>query len=221
MDIDQTHRFPVGGRGHLGWYGCDRLACPEDDEGHPGGESHRGALLAGLATLEGLLESPLTDGCRQTAGRLSTNIGPVDPWRIAAVLANHPAMAEIALGGIQVTVGPRPSDRDCLHPTTLTTTTAGLERIVCESCGHLSVRYLRGLTHPVDRRQFARPADRFQRDQPTDHARDMVVADLTYYEIPDPVGEDDKFAAAVFALQERLHIRRRYEAHPQNSMAVA
>ncbi|MGA7097767.1 MAG: hypothetical protein WB245_09395 [Acidimicrobiia bacterium] len=130
-------------------------------------------------------------------------------------------MAEIALGGIQVTVGPRPTSKDCPHPSTLSTTTAGLERIVCESCGHLSVRYLDGLDHPVDRRQFARPADRFQRDQPTATRGDHIVSDLTMGPTVNQAEEDDLFATAVFAIQERLHIRSRYETHPQTSMAMA
>lgn len=142
-------------------------------------------------------------------------------WRIAVDLGNHPAMAEIALGGIQVTVGTRPPSRDCFHPSTLSTTTAGLERIVCESCGHLSVRYLGGLEYPADRRQFARPADRFQRDQPTDKRSDRIVSDLEVIPVVDQNTDDDVFAAAVFAIHERLHIRSRYEAHPQASMAMA
>ena len=31
---------------------------------------------------------------------------------------------------------------ECGHPSTISTITAGLERVVCESCGHVSVRYI-------------------------------------------------------------------------------
>lgn len=35
----------------------------------------------------------------------------------------------------------RPQTAGCDHPHTTSTTTAGLERIVCELCGHVSIRY--------------------------------------------------------------------------------
>jgi len=31
---------------------------------------------------------------------------------------------------------------ECKHTSTISTITAGLERVVCESCGHVSVRYI-------------------------------------------------------------------------------
>ena len=34
-----------------------------------------------------------------------------------------------------------PPTSDCEHPHTTSTITAGLERVVCESCGHVSIRY--------------------------------------------------------------------------------
>lgn len=46
-----------------------------------------------------------------------------------------------------------------MHEETLTTITCGLQRIVCESCGHVGVRYIRPLAGPIDRRRFARQAD--------------------------------------------------------------
>lgn len=46
-----------------------------------------------------------------------------------------------------------------MHEETLTTITCGLQRIVCESCGHVGVRYIRPMAGPIDRRRFARQAD--------------------------------------------------------------
>ncbi|CAN5793956.1 hypothetical protein BH23ACT4_BH23ACT4_00310 [soil metagenome] len=67
-------------------------------------------------------------------------------------------MAEIALGGLHVEVK-RTRPGLCLHEQTLTTITCGLQRIVCESCGHVGVRYIRPISGPIDRRRFARQAD--------------------------------------------------------------
>jgi len=67
-------------------------------------------------------------------------------------------MAEIALGGLRVAVKKTRPDL-CRHEETLTTITGGLQRIVCESCGHLSIRYIRPIAGPIDRRRFARQAD--------------------------------------------------------------
>ena len=35
----------------------------------------------------------------------------------------------------------RPQIPECDHPHTTSTITAGLERVVCEACGHVSIRY--------------------------------------------------------------------------------
>lgn len=69
-------------------------------------------------------------------------------------------MAELALGGIQIAVGSkRPAIGTCAHTDTLSTLSMGIERVVCETCGHLSVHFHNSLTGPIDRERFARPAD--------------------------------------------------------------
>jgi hypothetical protein len=124
-------------------------------------------------------------------------------------------MAEIALGGINIAVGSRRSRQaaECLHTETISTTTAGLERIVCEACGHLSFRFPEFLSGPVDREMFVRPAD-------VPAPEPVVYDDEPWFVVgAEPVDEVDTFIARVFAGQERLHIRSRYELHPQTSVA--
>jgi hypothetical protein len=126
-------------------------------------------------------------------------------------------MADIALGGVQVTVGARrrPTMENCPHRDTLTTTTNGLERTVCETCGNLSVRYTLVLNGPVTRARFARPAD--------------TVAAIAAHRGHDPITAHEPreldgtpyTPMGAFALQERLHIRSRYESHPRTTPAFA
>jgi hypothetical protein len=130
-------------------------------------------------------------------------------------------MAEIAMGGIHVAVSSkRQATKECPHTETLTTTTAGVERVVCEACGHLSFSFPEVLSGPVHRRWFARPADRVE--EPVS----IVEPDadwLTRYMPVTHTPRVDEEAAAVraFAAQERFHIRSRYELHPESSAAVA
>lgn len=49
--------------------------------------------------------------------------------------------------------------RKCEHTETLTVTSAGVERTVCESCGHLSFRYLAEHNSEIDREMFARAVE--------------------------------------------------------------
>lgn len=49
---------------------------------------------------------------------------------------------------------------ECEHPSTVTVRNAGIERTVCETCGHVSFRGLEGLSGSVDRRQFEREGER-------------------------------------------------------------
>ncbi|HLF42662.1 MAG TPA: hypothetical protein VJA46_03925 [Acidimicrobiia bacterium] len=134
-------------------------------------------------------------------------------------------MAEIALGGIHVAVGAkraRQAAKVCPHTETLTTTTGGLERIVCESCGHLSFQYPEVMSGPVHRRWFARPADRVEEPRPTDEPDDDWLVRYTPVIHTPHVHEEAAAAAArAFAAQERFHIRSRYELHPETSAAVA
>ncbi len=108
-------------------------------------------------------------------------------------------MAEIALGGIHRTVAHRSRQgNDCRHPVTMSTITAGLERVVCEACGHMSIRNLRSISGPIERQSFARPADAVPAPKLTADQKRAI-----------------RNAAAVFALEARLHVRGRYDIHPQ------
>ena len=49
--------------------------------------------------------------------------------------------------------------KDCSHPNTLGTITAGLVRVVCEECGYVGVGYFSGLQGQVHRTRFSRAAD--------------------------------------------------------------
>lgn len=51
----------------------------------------------------------------------------------------------------------------CSHEATVSVRMSGLERVVCERCGHVTVRYLSALSGSVDRSRFAREADRTRR----------------------------------------------------------
>lgn len=51
--------------------------------------------------------------------------------------------------------------QECLHDETVTVASAGLQRVICEGCGHLSFRYSVELTGKVDRSRFGRDVDRF------------------------------------------------------------
>lgn len=48
----------------------------------------------------------------------------------------------------------------CLHDEIVTVVSTSLERVICEGCGHLSFRYLAGLTGSIDRSRFGREVDR-------------------------------------------------------------
>jgi hypothetical protein len=51
---------------------------------------------------------------------------------------------------------------DCEHLPTVTVRNSGIERTVCEACGHVSLRGVEGLSGTVDRRRFERDAERFK-----------------------------------------------------------
>lgn len=48
----------------------------------------------------------------------------------------------------------------CEHVNTITVRNGGIERTVCESCGHMSFRGLEGLSGSADRNQFEREVER-------------------------------------------------------------
>jgi hypothetical protein len=72
----------------------------------------------------------------------------------------------------------RPDPTRCGHHDTITVVHSGLERVVCEACGLVSVRYESELTGERDRLSFARPADEreSQLTPPTVWERQLVAA---------------------------------------------
>jgi hypothetical protein len=76
-------------------------------------------------------------------------------WNLLVIISAHSKLEELrALG-----TGGRKSQR-CSHEVTMSIQTSGLEHVVCERCGEVTVRYLSGLSGTVDRSRFARDADR-------------------------------------------------------------
>jgi hypothetical protein len=49
---------------------------------------------------------------------------------------------------------------ECEHTSSVTVRNAGIERTVCETCGHVSFRASEGLSGTVDRRMFERDIER-------------------------------------------------------------
>lgn len=49
---------------------------------------------------------------------------------------------------------------DCHHPSTVTIRNGGIERTVCETCGHVSFRAAEGLSGDVERQRFEREVER-------------------------------------------------------------
>ncbi len=47
----------------------------------------------------------------------------------------------------------------CSHQNTVTVVSAGLERIICEDCGDVTVRYESMISGDLDRSKFSRDAD--------------------------------------------------------------
>jgi hypothetical protein len=131
-------------------------------------------------------------------------------------------MAEIAMGGMNIAVSTKRARQltDCPHTETLTTTTSGVQRIVCESCGHLSFRFPEALSGPIHRRWFARPADYVEPPKPVDEPDDHWLEQYMPV-IHNHVDEVAAAAVRAFAPQERFHIRSRYELHPEAAAAVA
>lgn len=52
-----------------------------------------------------------------------------------------------------------PKFGECSHDSTVTVITAGLELVVCEGCGSVTVRYESAISGDARRSQFARKAD--------------------------------------------------------------
>lgn len=49
---------------------------------------------------------------------------------------------------------------ECEHPTSISVISAGLERIVCEECGRITIKHRSAISGDIDRKTFARPADK-------------------------------------------------------------
>ena len=49
---------------------------------------------------------------------------------------------------------------NCSHRVTVAVRSGGIERQVCESCGHVGVHFLADLSGEVERSRFARPIER-------------------------------------------------------------
>lgn len=52
-----------------------------------------------------------------------------------------------------------PSARDCSHQSTVSVIADGLEEVICEDCGQVTIRYESMIRHDVERSQFTRRAD--------------------------------------------------------------
>lgn len=50
----------------------------------------------------------------------------------------------------------------CPHRTTVSIVSSGVQRLVCESCGHVSVHFMADLGGEVERTRFARNIERGQ-----------------------------------------------------------
>lgn len=95
-------------------------------------------------------------------------------------------MAELALGGLELAIRPRTRPGECLHETALSVTAAGVERSICETCGHISVRFLNEMEGPIFRNRFARPADVAAESPMTHPFSDESRLGVTRREGPDP-----------------------------------
>jgi len=126
-------------------------------------------------------------------------------------------MAEIALGGFRLAVKTRRTFiRECRHTRTLSTTTAGLERIVCEECGHISVRFQDvGVGVPG---QVEDPGvKQIEPDKASIvlAAREEISVPLLVEEQTGPDHRD------WFAQEERLSLRDRHSHYPEVSALTA
>ena len=53
----------------------------------------------------------------------------------------------------------RPKGNNCAHTKSISVRSAGVERMVCERCGHMSFNFLDESSGKADREQFARAID--------------------------------------------------------------
>ena len=52
-----------------------------------------------------------------------------------------------------------PKQEECSHQSTVSVIAHGFERVICEDCGHVSIRYESMIAGDVDRSVFSRRAD--------------------------------------------------------------
>ena len=52
-----------------------------------------------------------------------------------------------------------PTTGDCSHPSTVSVITGGVERVICEDCGDVTLRYESMICGDVTRSQFSRRTD--------------------------------------------------------------
>jgi hypothetical protein len=50
----------------------------------------------------------------------------------------------------------------CAHADSITVNTVGVQRVICETCGHVSVNFIDDLGGEVSRTAFAREADQLR-----------------------------------------------------------
>ena len=50
----------------------------------------------------------------------------------------------------------------CVHAKSIVVNTVGLQRLICETCGHVSVKFTDDTSNEVRRTAFARNADELQ-----------------------------------------------------------
>lgn len=65
-----------------------------------------------------------------------------------------------AMGGFEMNKKRKRARGQCSHPSSVTVRNSGIERTVCETCGHISFRGLEGLSGKAQRRQFERDVER-------------------------------------------------------------
>ncbi len=63
----------------------------------------------------------------------------------------------------------------CAHRVTISVQASGIERQVCEACGHVSVQFVSGLSGEVDRDRFARPTERGGKHERIETDEDPLV----------------------------------------------
>jgi len=60
---------------------------------------------------------------------------------------------------MNISFNSRPNPDTCAHADSITVNTVGLQRVICETCGHVSVNFIDDVGGKVSRAAFAREAD--------------------------------------------------------------